>query len=283
MSAWICACRGAKVPRSDGWREAHAIPFAPCSTEREAAVVDRLRGLARGDVVRLASRGSAIGSGYGVAYNRLPAVSIEGSPAAGAGATRNDLVVAAVAAAAIRWNRRCGQPALPMTIGVPVNLRQPRSWAEGAFNATIPWPVRIEVDDPMAMVRSVVDQLQAVRAGIYSRDLRALLSYLRRRGGLPLWLRRGVAAMTTMVSHVPTAPHSDASAPGAEAVIWGGAPASRWMPMTFCVMSDVSSMRMSTRYLSSQYGCSDVEELTSLVVDSLKQVAATGHDGQGAS
>jgi hypothetical protein len=155
--------------------------------------------------VRLAREHQRDETGYGVAYRELSAAARAALASAPSGpASANDRLVAGFCLAGMQWNRSSGRPALPFSAGVPVNLRPARTWFEGVCNAALPWPVRVDDEDPAAVLAQVSDQLRPVRAGLYSPGMRALLGYLAQRQELTVRERHALAT-TTLVSTVPGA------------------------------------------------------------------------------
>ena len=245
--------RGAEVDTR--WREAHALTaaFPPAGQVRRTMQVLRERAYPLG--VRLAPELADECPGYGVAYHDLSAAAAQGLAAVPRGpSTANDVVVAAFGVAGMRWNRSRGTAPAPFSVGVPLNLRPARSWFEGVCNATVQWPVRVDDTSPAGVLAQVTEQLRAVRGGLYSTDVRAVLGHLADRTRLSVRERYALAT-TTVVSIVPGADVARANLPAgmATARLYGGPPAPPAMGMTFGVVPDAGAYRFSARYLRSRH------------------------------
>ncbi len=266
-------------PVDETWRAAHALTHVPPPPERVDAVVTRLRALARSMPVRLVPSTTRTDEGYGAAYRALPTETVQALTRLSPVAPANDVVVAAVALATIAHNRRRRSPTLPMTIGVPVNLRPHRSWDRGVGNTAVSWPVRIDTEDPAAVLDAVSQQRRPLRAGLLSPDVRGLLTHLASRPAMPMWARHGIASMTTVVSSIPTLPWL--WPPGLDAsgdlAIWGGAPASPAMSMTFVAMISPTEVRLSARYLRSHHRAEDAQQFLTSVEEMVEHLVALDH------
>lgn len=249
------------------WRAAHRLAAPPAPEHRAEAILRELARRATPTAVRLAREHQRDETGYGVAYRELSAAARAALASAPSGpASANDRLVAAFCLAGMQWNRSSGRPALPFSAGVPVNLRPARTWFEGVCNAALPWPVRVDDEDPAAVLAQVSDQLRPVRAGLYSPGMRALLGYLAQRQELTVRERHALAT-TTLVSTVPGADVARAHLPPgvASARFYGGSPASPPMAMTFAVAPDAGSHRMSARYLLSHHTAEGAARFLSMV------------------
>ena len=248
------------------WRHAHALAAAAPPAARVEATVRTLRGRAAAGSVRLARERSGNDAGYGVAYHRVSARAVDALASAPMGrSTANDVVVTAFCLAGMEWNLDHGAPALPFAVGVPLNLRPARGWLEGVCNATLPWPVQVDEQDPGDVLQLVTGQLRAVRTGLYSAEVRGLLAYLAGREGpaLPLWLRAGLAATTT----VSTVPGAETVRIGGATIggLYGGAPAPGAVGMTFAVIPDAGAYRLSARFLRSHQSLAGAARFLTLV------------------
>jgi hypothetical protein len=258
---------GVRPALDRAWREAHRLAVVPPPEHKVAATRRELSRRAVPTAVRLAREQERDDAGYGVAYRELSPAAMSALTAAPRGpASANDRIVAAFCLAGMQWNRSRGRPALPFSVGVPLNLRPARGWFDGVCNATLPWPVRIVDDAADAVLAQVSDQLRPVRSGIYSPGVRALLGSLAGRRTLTVRERHALAT-TTVVSTVPGADVARAHLPPgvASATFYGGSPASPAMGMTFAVAPDTHAYRMSARYLLSHHSAAGAARFLSMV------------------
>jgi NRPS condensation-like uncharacterized protein len=260
------------------WREAHALGTGAPSPERVQATVRMLRRRAQPTAVRLAREHDEEREGYGVAYRAVSTGAVDALAQLPLGrSTVNDVFVAAFCLACMEWNRGRGAAPLPLSVGVPLNLRPARSWLEGVCNATLPWAVRIEDEDPREVLRQVTLQLGPVRTGLYSTDVRALLAYLVDQRVLPVWVRHSLAT-TTVVSTVPGAELVRSTGMVREPTtgLYGGAPAPATMGMTFAVIPDGGRDRLSARFLLSRHSAAGAARFLSLVDRAIVQLCELG-------
>ncbi|HEY7069646.1 MAG TPA: hypothetical protein VH479_06020 [Acidimicrobiales bacterium] len=259
--------RGGRSTVDRTWRAAHRLAAPPAPAQRAEAILRELSRRATPTAVRLAREHEREEPGYGVAYRDLSGAARFALMAAPRGpASANDRVVAAFCLAGMQWNRSLGRPAVPFSVGVPINLRPPRTWFEGVCNATLTWPVRVEDEDPAGVLAQVSDQLRPVRAGLYSPAVRALLATMAQRRDLTVRERHALAT-TTLVSTVPGADVARAHLPPgvASARLYGGSLAFPTMPMTFAVAPDASAHRISARYLLSHHSAEGAARFLSMV------------------
>jgi hypothetical protein len=269
------------------WRAAHTMSTAPPIAERVEATLRSLRSRLDPRPVRLARDRQQDVVGYGVSYLDLPVAAVDAlttvsTSGSTSRSTAGDVAVAAVCLAGIEWNRAHGAPALPFSVGVPLNLRPARSWLEGVCNATFPWPVRVDDDEPREILRQVSDQLRPVRAGLYSKEVRGVLAFLATRTALPLWMRLCLTT-TTMVSTVPGSPAVWASGDGDDvgARIYGGYPAAPNMSMTFAVIPDDRRWRLSARYMLSHHSSSSTSRFLRSIESAVRRLCDASQDEAG--
>jgi hypothetical protein len=160
---------------------------------------------------------------------------------------------------------------VPFSVGVPVNLRSPRSWLDGVCNATIPWAVRLETEDPVECLDAVARQLRPVRSGRYSPEVRALLAYATAHDGLPVRLRHSLATSTVVTSlpgadQVPSTPGLRVSG------LVGGAPAPASMGMTFAVVGAPTGLRLTARFLFSHHTGAGASRFLASVDDAIAAI-----------
>lgn len=255
LEAWVAAGQGSMGMPDATWQEARRLVGPGVSEARRRETEEHLRGLLAARPVRLARTmsGDASGPLYGVATApaTMPALPCPVAPAA----TTADMLVASAALALQAHNRAAGSPTTPVVVGVPVNLRRPGGRGTGVGNASMPWPVRIDDEEPAAVVTAVAAQLSAVRAGLLSTPVRAVLAEIRARGDVPLWMRVGLAALTTTVS---TMGASTVPWPGREPLpAWGGAPAAPWTGATWACAHAGSELVLSVRHVRSVIAAED--------------------------
>lgn len=252
LGAWAAACHSPLGAPDESWREARALAAPAVSAERRRETAAGLRALIAARPVPVAPAGGTDGAVpvYGVAT--VATVLPPGWRTAVPGATASDVVVAGAVLALQQHNRRWGAPTTPMVVGVPVNLRRPAHRDGGVGNASLPWPVRIDAEEPGAVLAAVVAGVAPVRAGLLATPVRALLAELREAGRPPLWMRVGLAALSTTIS---TMGQSTVPWPGhPPAPAWGGAPAAPWTGATLAAAQAGDDLHLSIRHLRAVLG-----------------------------
>lgn len=183
-------------------RDVGGVCSPPDEDDGDHPVVARLRGLRTPRPVRVSRHGAHDVEGTGAAVRVFPP-DLVGRLRSRRASSPTAVLVAAVAGAISLWNEEHGDPAGPLTIGVPVNVRPPRTWLEGVGNAALPWPVRLEAGPGPEVLSSVRRQLADVRLGVRSPHVRALAHHLAARPRVPLWALHLLAGASTFVSVLP--------------------------------------------------------------------------------
>jgi NRPS condensation-like uncharacterized protein len=268
-----------------------AAPLDAARVVRRARSVLALLDELRRPKARIAADGGTDAPGFGFHHTRLGADETAALDAARrAGATVNDLLLAALHATIAEWNAARAVPCGRIGVMMPVSLRPPAhrwelvgNFSSFATIATTP----AERDGPAATLAAVVAQTRRVKAGGSAAALVDLLTVtppvapplamkIITWGVLPLALDRGLD--TAVLSNLGRleAPLSFGASAGDAAEVWFSPPARMPVGLALGAVTAAGRLHLAFRYRHPLFGPSAAARFAERYVEMLRRLSRRG-------